>query len=305
MGSVDLPHGPEESGQPEHGSEPREALREALREAPDPGERGRVYDATRAYVEAQRPEQVASYWAEVPRLLRLWTDHDEHWAADWQSRAGAERPADAPGAERGFFRGLEPDLGAADAIGRLREGEPPISADVRATERENAYGGRLEGFEFKLKGDDRLKEKIAAGLTTSTPDATSEQVLRLIPDAIRYTFCFPQETYTRGYYDIKAKLENCGHEMYLSKNSWGDPEYKGINTRWVTPEGQRFEVQFHTPESFHAKQEVTHESYEKIRNYLTSKRELSELHSFQREVSSKIPIPDGATSIPDYRKEGF
>jgi hypothetical protein len=187
----------------------------------------------------------------------------------------------------------------------LREGEAPISADVRAAERENAYGGRLAGFEFRLKGDDRLKEKIAEGLTTSTPDATPEQVLRLIPDAIRYTFRFPLQTYTRGYYDIKARLENRGHEIYLSKNSWENPEYKGINTRWVTPEGQRFEVQFHTPESFHAKQEVTHDSYEKVRNYLTGKRELSELHSFQREASSKVPVPDGATNIPDYRKEGF
>jgi hypothetical protein len=48
--------------------------------------------------------------------------------------------------------------------------------------------------------------------------------------------------------------------MYQSTNYWGDPEYKGINTRWITRQGQRFEVQFHTPESFHAKQQVTHES---------------------------------------------
>ena len=66
------------------------------------------------------------------------------------------------------------------------------------------------------------------------------------------------ETYTQGYYDIKERLESLGYEMYQSKNSWDDAEYKGINTRWVTPEGQRFEVQFHTPESFHAKQYVTH-----------------------------------------------
>jgi hypothetical protein len=301
VGSVDLPHGPEESGQPEHGSEHREALQETLREAPDPGERGRVYDATRAYVEAHRP---ASYWAEVPRLLRLWTDHDERWAAEWQARAGAERPPDAPGAERGFYHGLEPDLGAADAIGRLREGEPPISADVRATERENASGGRLEGFEFRLKGDDRLKEKIAEQLKAE-PDKTPSEVLHKIPDAIRYTFCFPPDAYTRGYYDIKASLESHGHEMYLSSNSWGDREYKGINTRWVTPEGRRFEVQFHTPESFHAKHYLTHGSYERIRDPMTSRRELRELHSYQREVSSQIPVPDGAAEIPDHKKEGF
>ena len=46
--------------------------------------------------------------------------------------------------------------------------------------------------------------------------------------------------------------------MYYSKNYWTHPEYKGVNTRWATPDGQRFEVQFHTPDSFHAKHHVTH-----------------------------------------------
>ena len=44
--------------------------------------------------------------------------------------------------------------------------------------------------------------------------------------------------------------------MIYTKNHWRDDlEYKGINTRGVTPEGQRYEVQFHTAESFHAKKQ--------------------------------------------------
>ena len=54
----------------------------------------------------------------------------------------------------------------------------------------------------------------------------------------------------------------------------------------MTPEGQRFEVQFHTPDSFHAKHHVTHLAYERIRDPTTSRAELRELHAFQREVSS-------------------
>ena len=81
--------------------------------------------------------------------------------------------------------------------------------------------------------------------------------------------------------------------------------YKGINTRWVTTEGQRFEVQFHTPDSFHAKHQVTHLAYERIRDTSTGRAELRELHAFQREVSSWIQVPDGAGDIPDIRKEGF
>jgi hypothetical protein len=73
----------------------------------------------------------------------------------------------------------------------------------------------------------------------------------------------------------------------------------------VTADGQRFEVQFHTPESFHAKHHVTHLAYERIRDPTTSRAELRELHAFQREVCSRIQVPDGAADIPDYRKEGF
>ncbi|MGH3221343.1 MAG: hypothetical protein ACRDPY_22065, partial [Streptosporangiaceae bacterium] len=77
------------------------------------------------------------------------------------------------------------------------------------------------------------------------------------------------------------------------------------NTRWVNQEGQRFEVQFHTPDSFHAKHHVTHAAYERIRDPRTRRAELRELHAFQEEVWALIEVPEGATEIPDYRKEGF
>ena len=73
----------------------------------------------------------------------------------------------------------------------------------------------------------------------------------------------------------------------------------------VSGSGQRFEVQFHTPESFHAKQNITHTSYERIRNPLTSDGERMELRKFQREVSAAIGIPDAVAEIPDHKKEGF
>jgi hypothetical protein len=113
------------------------------------------------------------------------------------------------------------------------------------------------------------------------------------------------ERYTKGYFDIKERLESLGYEMYQSKNSWDAAEYKGVNTRWVTQEGQCFEVQFHTPESFHAKQCVTHDAYERIRNPLTSAEERRELEVFQCEVSSWIQSPEDADNIPDFKKKGF
>ncbi len=234
-----------------------------------------------------------SYWDEVPRFHDLWAKHEKHWGK--RPDTAADRSDDPP------------ELPAAinEAVGRIREAERALSADAQAIEQENRYGGWLEGFEHRLKSEDRLQEKIADQMA-SEEDQSAGEVLRRIPDVIRYTYCFEPDNYARGYYDIKERYESRGHEMYYSKNYWTDPEYKGINTRWVTPEGQRFELQFHIQESFHAKHYVTHLAYERIRDTTTTGRaELRELHAFQREVSSCIQIPDGAADIPDFMKEGF
>ena len=94
--------------------------------------------------------------------------------------------------------------------------------------------------------------------------------------------------------------------MVYSKNHWrDDPEYKGINTRWVTPEGQRFEVQFHTAESYHAKQEVTHGSYERLRSPLTQDDERHGLDvCFSGKCAAGSAVPDGASAIADYPPKG-
>ena len=323
MGFLDQPDRPDEPGRPEQGSTSG-ADRPAPhpRELPDPDERGRAYDAMRAYDSAEpaaessdaagesrhgRPADGAGqrgYRDEVPRFTAMWAGHERRWPEKQQ------RSADLPASHHrdgGPQPSQEWRAETAKAIGRVREAEPGLSADAQAIEQENkdTYGGWPEGFKHRIKGEDRLEEKITDGLTTSSPDATPKQVLRLIPDAIRFTYCFQAENYTRGYYDIRERLESRGHEMYYSKNYWAHPEYKGVNTRWVTPEGQRFEVQFHTPDSFHAKHQVTHLAYERIRDPATPRAEKRELHEFQREVSSWIHVPDGATDVPDIKKEGF
>jgi hypothetical protein len=233
-----------------------------------------------------------SYWDEVPRFHDMWAKHERHWL---------ERPSVV--VDRSGDR-QELPAAIVEAIGRIREAEPRLSADAQAVEQENMHGGWLEGFEFRLKGEDRLKEKLAErieGESDKSPDA----IMRKIYDVIRYTFCFQPESYAKGYYDVKERFESRGYEMYFSEDSWTNPEYKGINTRWVTPEGHRFEVQFHTPESFHAKHHVTHLAYARIRTHTRSRAELRELHAFQKAVSSWIQIPDGAADIPDFKKDGY
>ena len=168
MPQIDLPSEPEDSGRPEQAG--TERLRPRSRELPDPDERGRVYEATRAYAEAEaaeRPEQVSGsgrYWDEVPRFQRMWADHEGRWPKDRQPAATIDESTESPGSYRskgGFDLSQERHAETIDAIGRARKAEASISADMQTAERENTSGGRLEGFDHRLKGDDRLKEKVA------------------------------------------------------------------------------------------------------------------------------------------------
>ena len=302
VGSLDLPDQPDEPKRAEHGDASR--LTPKPRELPDPDERGRHYEAMQAQVPdpgaAERPDQLSApehcregagqltYRDEMPKLVDMWADHVQRWPT--RQRAATDHSDDPPE--------------CGEAIGRVREAEKGLSSNAEGIEQQNDHGGRLEGFEHRLKGEDRLRQKMAEKLEVE-PSKTPAEALHQVGDAIRYTYCFQPENYTRGYYDIKERLEGCGYEMYYSKNHWTNSEYKGINTRWVTPEGQRFEVQFHTPDSFHAKHNVTHAAYERIRDPATRKAELRELHAFQARVWALVEAPDRATGIPDYEKEGF
>ena len=76
---------------------------------------------------------------------------------------------------------------------------------------------------------------------------------------------YSPQRYADGVLTDVERLKGEGFELIKLKNLWDSEQYKGINSQWHRPEtGLRFEVQFHTPESFEAK-ELTHGAYERIR----------------------------------------
>jgi hypothetical protein len=68
-------------------------------------------------------------------------------------------------------------------------------------------------------------------------------------DAIRYTACFPPQKLASGTKAILSRLQAQGNGIVQLKNTWLDPKssYRGINVQMRSPDGQLFEVQFHTP----------------------------------------------------------
>ena len=158
---------------------------------------------------------------------------------------------------------------------------------------------RLAGFENRLKGKDRLAEKVTKAVEEQ-PDLTYDNAFAVVKDAIRYTYEYPDERYTAGVLADIDRLMGLGFERVDRRNTWESDVYKGINSRWrVTENDQVFEVQFHTEASYQAKQE-THAAYERLRDPATPKEEQDRLINYQRAVNARVPTPPGATDIPDY-----
>jgi hypothetical protein len=152
-----------------------------------------------------------------------------------------------------------------------------------------------------LKGEDRLKEKIADILFVE-PRLTARQAVDKVPDAVRFTLTYDAERYTDGVLSDVDRLKADGLELIKLKNLWAVDQYKGVNSQWRAPEtGTRLEMQFHTPESLEAK-ELTHEAYERLRRpeTETSQSERDDLEGFQRRVNALLPIPPRVDAIKDF-----
>jgi hypothetical protein len=254
---------------------------------------------------AYREHRAAREWDEaVPALREAWETHEKKWA--YPERTEPTVHPDIPGAWRGDGgRYLAPDANAEVTRGcsRIREvGETVITPAMRRIEAEDPQR-QLVGLDHRLKGENRLKEKVAERLQLR-PELSPGQVLSAVPDAVRFTFVYSAERYAEGVRTDLTRLRAEGFELTEPlKNAWLDEQYKGINSRWREPEsGQQLELQFHTRISFEAKQ-LTHPAYERIRNPETSDDERAELEGFQRQVNERIPIPPGASQIEDYPRE--
>jgi hypothetical protein len=257
---------------------------------------------------AAREQAAAQKWDESSKESRwMWSEYQRKWPPE--ERAPAGKSADPPGSWHGEGDRYQPPAAANGRVeaecARVTEREQEtISPALRATESQDP-DRHLIGFEYRLKGQDRIKEKVEG--TIKDFHRSPEQAVSLVADAIRYTFQYREARYTQGVLADIARLKDQGFELDKLKNSWSDEQYKGINSQWIEPDsGQRFEVQFHTRISFEGKQ-LTHGAYERLRTpqpHKPDKFEQMVLEAFQKKVTAEVPVPPGADGIPDYPERG-
>jgi hypothetical protein len=268
----------------------------------------RVAEAAEKSVATQRiaaeEQAAADTWTEkVTESRWLWAEYQRRWPPE--ERRPVDRSSDPPGSWRGEGgRSLEVEDNsrietACDRIAELEREK--ITPAMRAIESQDP-DRHLIGFDDRRKGRDRIKEKVCD--TMEEAGATSEEAISIVPDAIRFTFQYREAHYTQCVWADVERLKGQGFELHKLKNAWSKEEYQGINSQWIEPDsGQLFEVQFHTRISYEAKQ-LTHDAYKLLRTYQVDEFEKMILKAFQRKVSADVPIPPGATDIPDYPERG-
>jgi hypothetical protein len=265
----------------------------------DPAEREAIHQKYQALVHrADGGATSADYWDRAATEYRAeWKEYEER-----HPEQDRPTPHDNPDGSWscGDTRILTPDQNAEvnNGYARIREvGERDIVPGILAVEAADP-NRQLAGFEHHIKGEDRLKEKVADQLRGS-PGLSPSRAMQLIPDVVRFTYQYSEAGYTAGVREDIARLRGLGFVEVERRNTWDSEQYKGINGRWREAESELlFEVQFHTQASREAK-ELTHKAYERIRSNADDP-ELSELKAFQRRVNSMVPIPPDVADIENY-----
>jgi hypothetical protein len=164
---------------------PVEGITEAGRRVAEQRMYRAIVDST---LETPQDPKARDTWAEAaPELQASWRMLKERYGYE-------ERPEPTPQADGGSWRGkggrtldavrnAEIDVGYA----RIREvGENVIVPAILRVAAEDPTRA-LAGFDRRIKGEDRLKEKVADEMR-STPGITSAQALGAIADVVRFTF---------------------------------------------------------------------------------------------------------------------
>jgi len=220
-------------------------------------------------------------------------------SSDGPAPTGTQPDGSWIGREHGSEFTLTPEQNAAAdrflAGARVDEGQ--ISPRVTSVA-DNIDGARMQGYpDFVLKGEDSLKRKLATDLAEN-PDLSLDEAITGLRDSVRYTIEVPPANYADGVARAVDDLRARGFENVTWKPTWNTPDsYKGVNSTWRDPAtGRIFELQFHTPESFHAKM-ATHELYEAQRVPGVPAEEVARLRAEQGEIFRRVDAPPGTERL--------
>ena len=200
---------------------------------------------------------------------------------------------------------LQIKLKVSELLEIASKNEPHITEDLMVIAKENTSA--LVGLENRFKSENSLYRKLNDRL--SIQDFSSfrfaevlDDFAKNINDILRYTMDFKFESYTSDCLKTLQMLEEKNYQIKKIWNAWLtfqtrlDLGYRGVNTTLINPRRQIFELQFHTSESYTAK-EANHFLYEQMRLQTTNKESRKRLRQTQIENVANLKFPQNIESI--------
>jgi len=156
-----------------------------------------------------------------------------------------------------------PDELAGVLFANASEMEPYVTQAMRAAV--EPLGGQLQGLEFRLKSEASIARKLSTDVA-SRAGISNSLAATALKDTLRYTAVYrPGEFVDKATKTLDA-LKQAGIQVERIRSTWAPgEEYVGTNAVMKAPNGFRFELQFHTPESLRAKETLNHPLYERWR----------------------------------------
>lgn len=194
---------------------------------------------------------------------------------------------------------MSPKALAQDLITRARAASLGTTRDLKKLAGFKTRS-KMVGLKYKVKGEGSLIRKITddAKFGNISHGAAADD----IGDALRYTMQVKEGRYAQTVTETLRALEKKGYKVKKFTNTWGipgqpTPIYQGINTNLITPNGQVFELQFHTKSSFYTKEVLNHKMYEKWRLSSTPDSVKDILYRDMQLNQTRVPLPDNMTDM--------
>lgn len=178
-----------------------------------------------------------------------------------------------------------------NAYNKIIHKEPAITADLMKIS--NDTGIQMVGLENRIKLKGSYLRKVGTDSKHSLDPRIIKDTIDSTNDVIRYTYQSSPLTFTDAYKSVTKQINEMGYRTVKVKNTWLNKRsaYKGVKCIFESPAGQRFEVQFHTPESYELKDGEMHKLYEEHRKDTTSAERRNVLNNKMFELSSHLEIP--------------
>ena len=187
-----------------------------------------------------------------------------------------------------------------NAYNKIVVNEPLITQDLQDISKVTATD--MVGLEYRLKTKDSYLRKVNTDSNNSLETAIIDNTIANTNDVIRYTYQSQAEALVDKFNNVSKQLEDRGYSKIKVKNTWiqkSNP-YKGVNCIFEHPNGQRFEMQFHTPESFELKNGIMHKIYEEYRLSDTTVERRIELESQMFKLTEELKAPKEISYIKNY-----